>query len=119
AAKVRVVPFNVEFDADRQVWFSDIEMTDVSSFFPFVRFAFARYQPFSVTDAHLSPVVRADFVQLVNDRTATIMAKKGSTKGGKPDGKGDTIHVTVTGISAHNRLGADIVSAMLATAPSP
>jgi hypothetical protein len=104
--KVGVVPFDVTFDANRKVWFADIEMTDVASYFPFVRLAFARYQPFAITDANLSPVVRADFVQLVNDRSATIVPGHG------------VLQVTVSGIAGRNRLGADIVSAMFPP-PSP
>jgi hypothetical protein len=105
---VRVVPFPVTFDTDRQVWFADIEMRDTGSYFPFVRLALSRYQPFSITDAALSPVVRADFVQLVNDRSATAFTQPGS------------VHVSVTGVAGHNRLGADIVAAMLMSmTPAP
>src|SRR5262249_2605336 len=71
-----------------------------------IRFAFARYQPFSVENVYLSSVVRADFVQLVNDRSATIQVLA------------STIHVTVSGVAGRNRLGSDIVKAMF-PAPSP
>ncbi|MDB5076963.1 MAG: hypothetical protein JWO42_3142 [Chloroflexi bacterium] len=62
----------VAFDPDRRLWYSDITIAAGQAYFPFIRLALARYQPFSVDGAHLSPLVLADFMQLTPDRTATV-----------------------------------------------
>jgi hypothetical protein len=56
----------------RRLWYCDIEMNMGEAYFPFVRLALARYQPQSVTNAHLSRVVLVDFAQLMPDRSASI-----------------------------------------------
>ncbi len=80
--KVSVVGFMPEYDWVRRLWFCDIQlnMANLTSYYPFVRLALARYQPNSickavgsaVLDANLSRVVVADFAQLVPDRTLEI-----------------------------------------------
>lgn len=62
----------VEFDPERKLWFADLVVNAGSSYFPFVRLALARFQPFSIEDCHLSRVVLTDFVQLVPDRTLDV-----------------------------------------------
>ncbi len=62
----------VAFDSDRRLWYADITIAAGQAYFPFVRLALARYQPFSVDGAHLSRLVLADFMQLTPDRTATV-----------------------------------------------
>ncbi len=62
----------VAFDPDRRLWYSDITIAAGQAYFPFIRLALARYQPFSVDGAHLSRLVLADFIQLTPDRTATV-----------------------------------------------
>ena len=62
----------MEPDDARDLWYCDIEMDTESAYFPFVRLALARYQPHSIPHAHLSPVVLADTVQTVPDRTLTV-----------------------------------------------
>ncbi|HTO03813.1 MAG TPA: hypothetical protein VL069_08935, partial [Opitutus sp.] len=62
----------VEFDPERKLWFSDIVVQAGLSYFPFIRLALARFQPFSIADCHLSRVVLMDFVQLVPDRTLDV-----------------------------------------------
>ncbi len=77
---VAVAGHPVAFDADRKLWYADIELSSLSdpSYFPFIRLALARYQPDSLgqpfTDGglYLSPIVLADFAQLAPDRAATI-----------------------------------------------
>lgn len=84
-----ICAFEVKPDASRQLWYCDIDMDPGTAYFPFVRLALARYQVNSITGSHLSPVVLADFVQLVPDRTASIV----------PDPKnGNQVIVTVAGI---------------------
>jgi hypothetical protein len=70
---VTICAFDVNPDISRQLWYCDIEMDPGTAYFPFVRLAFARYQVNSIRGAHLSPVVLADFAQLVPDRTASVV----------------------------------------------
>jgi hypothetical protein len=79
---VAVAGHEVEYDEERQLWYSDIELDPGEAYFPFVRLALARYQPISVEvparqgqairNVHLSRVVLAEFIQLAPQRTATI-----------------------------------------------
>ena len=67
-----VLGHQVEFDQERQLWYSDIAIDAGPSYFPFVRLALARYQPMSVRGAQLSKVTLADFIQLTPDRHAWV-----------------------------------------------
>jgi hypothetical protein len=67
-----VAGHDVEFDAARRLWFSDLVVQAGGSYYPFIRLALARFQPSSIEDAHLSRVVLTDFVQLVPDRTLDL-----------------------------------------------
>ena len=78
---------DVSPNLDRQLWFSDIELSPGRAHQPFVRLALARYQPSALPGAELSHVVLADFAQLAPDRTATVTF--GSTPG--------TVRVAVNG----------------------
>jgi hypothetical protein len=72
-ATVHVVGHAVGFDSERKLWYCDIEVDAGSeAAWPFIRLALASYQPNSVANLHLSPVVLADIVQLTPDRTATL-----------------------------------------------
>lgn len=71
-ANVSVVGYPVEYDAVRNLRFADIKIDTTGAYWPFVRLALARFQPKSVDGAHLSKVVRADFIQLPPDREAEI-----------------------------------------------
>jgi hypothetical protein len=77
-AKVSVAGHEVYFDTDRMLWYSDIEIDNGDSYYPFVRLALARYQPHSLDGAHLSRVVVADFMQLAPDRTAVLEVGQGA-----------------------------------------
>ena len=66
--QLEIAPHDVFYDPDRQLWYCDLEIDWGTSYYPFVRLALARYQPVSVSGAHLSHVVLADFMQLVPDR---------------------------------------------------
>ncbi|HET9706603.1 MAG TPA: hypothetical protein VFP85_21330 [Vicinamibacterales bacterium] len=69
---VDVAPHDVFYDADRRLWYCDIEVDFGTTYCPFVRLALARYQPVSVPGAHLSHIVLADFMTLTPDRSLTI-----------------------------------------------
>lgn len=69
-----VAPHEVGYDSDRQMWYADIAVNIPSgSYFPFLRLAVARYQPFSLDGAHLSSAATCDFVQISPDRIAVIV----------------------------------------------
>jgi hypothetical protein len=69
---VDIAPHDVFFDAERRLWYCDIEVTWGASYFPFIRLALARYQPVSLPDVELSHIVLADFMQLVPDRWLNV-----------------------------------------------
>jgi len=64
-----VVGHPVVYDADRDLWFADIEVDDANLYAPFVRLALVRYQPSSIPGAEVSSAVVADPIQLMADRT--------------------------------------------------
>jgi hypothetical protein len=84
---VSVVGHPVRYAAGRDKWYADLVIDPGEAYWPFLRLGLVRFQPFSVANAHISPVVVADFVQLTNRRTAAI------TRPGE-----DQVRVTVTGI---------------------
>lgn len=93
ARKVDVAGHDVGYDSDRKLWYCDVQVTgpngkELASYTPFIRFAFARYQPHSITDAHLSKIVVADYAQLAPGRSVTVT------------GSGNTRTVTVAGHAA-------------------
>jgi hypothetical protein len=69
---VNIAPHDVGYDAERKLWYCDIDLVPKSSYYPFIRLALARYQPVSVNDCHLSNIVLADFMTLPNDRHVSI-----------------------------------------------
>ncbi len=69
---VDVVPHLVRWDADRQLWYSDIVIRPDAEYMPFIRLALARYQPISSDGAHLSPIARTEVIQLLPDRLLTM-----------------------------------------------
>ena len=70
--RVEVVGYRPEYDAERRLWFVDVAFDADEQFWPFVRLAVARYQPYSVNGAHLSQPVRLDFAQLMPTRTSSV-----------------------------------------------
>jgi hypothetical protein len=69
---VSVAAHAVQFDERRKLWFSDVDVDLGQSYFPFLRLVLARYQPSSVRNAHLSPVIVTGFIQLPPNRTVTV-----------------------------------------------
>jgi len=97
----------VGYDAERKLWYCDIEIDAGASYFPMVRLALARFQPNSVANAHLSRVVLADFVQLTANRTASIA---------RASKQSDTLSVAVSGLSyqmLNSAAGSSIVEASI------
>ncbi|MEU7576604.1 hypothetical protein AB0B50_03245 [Streptomyces sp. NPDC041068] len=96
---VDAVAFAPAYHPERRLWYVDIDVdfgsTAVAgtSYFPYVRLALARYQPYSVDPLHLSKVERAEFAQLVPPRSIT----------GHRDG--DRLTLRMTGPATYNELG--------------
>ena len=61
-----------QYSEERGLWYVDIAFSPRATFWPFLRLALARYQPESVAGKHLSLPVRADFVQIAPERTASV-----------------------------------------------
>ena len=66
--RVHVAGYEPGYDTERQLWYANIELDPGRAYFPFVRLALARFHPISVARAELSPVVLADFMQMVPHR---------------------------------------------------
>lgn len=99
-AKAMAIGYPVHFDEERQTWFCDLSIDPGQMYFPFIRLFLARYQPYSVRrdneDVCLSPVVTADFIQLVPERQSTVVFKK--------DDSNSRFTVTVEGTVYNERL---------------
>jgi hypothetical protein len=67
------------YDAQRDLWFVDIDVDPGTAYRPFLRLALARYQPQSAVDLQLSPVVLVDVVQLEPNRIATMSIRDSQT----------------------------------------
>lgn len=61
-----------QYSEERGLWYVDIAFSPRATFWPFLRLALARYQPESLAGQHLSLPVRADFVQVAPERTASV-----------------------------------------------
>lgn len=84
---VTVMGHPVRYSTKRDKWYADLRVDPGEAYWPFLRLALSRFQPWSVPNGHLSRVVVVDFVQLLNQRTAAIS---------RPDE--DVVRVSVTGI---------------------
>ncbi len=69
---VWVLGYEPVFSPERGLWFADIALDPGTAIWPFVRLALTRFQPSSLPEKHLSPVVLTDFVPLPPERTATL-----------------------------------------------
>jgi hypothetical protein len=87
---VSVVGHPVAYNAERRLWYCDLDIDAGAAYFPFLRLALARYQPHAIPGAELSPVVLADFAQLPADRTATVVPGEAA------------VRVTVAGVAGTN-----------------
>ena len=71
---VTVVGHVPQYDETTGRWFADIQLDTGDAYAPFVRLSLVRYQPHSLDRCALSPIVLADIVQPLPDRTATVTA---------------------------------------------
>lgn len=90
---VDIAPHEVHFDAERDLWYSDIPLNfgaQANAYWPFVRLAVARYQPHSLPGLELSPAVLADFAQVAPHRTVSVSQTNGTTWHVQIQGRGYT-----------------------------
>ncbi|MEI5103772.1 hypothetical protein RB200_41455 [Streptomyces sp. PmtG] len=91
------VAYTPSYDRDRRLWYVDIDVDlgtgAATAYFPYVRLALARYQPFSADPLHLSKVERAEFAQLLPPRETT----------GRREG--EQLTVRLSGPASYNELG--------------
>ncbi len=91
--RIRVMGLRPIYDTERRLWHVDVHMLPTNAYNTFVRFALCRYQPDSLPDLEISRVVRAEFAQLLADRTASLSYAA------------NTINITLSGPSTLNKLG--------------
>ncbi len=110
---VRIVPHGVKPDTDRNCWYTDVILENVTTYTPFVRLALVRYQPNSLPGLYVSKVALTDFMQLQPNRAATVTQA------------GQTITVTVSGpglTSEPTKVGNDdarVIEVGFESAPKP
>lgn len=71
-ATASIVPYPVQYDSDKQMWYADIAVNVGLTYTPFVRLALARYQRFALSGMNLSSLVVADIMQVQANRSATV-----------------------------------------------
>jgi hypothetical protein len=70
--EIAVAAYPVALDRDKDLLYADVEIAGFDAYYPFIRLGLARYQKFALTSCELSPIVRAEFVQVTPDRVATV-----------------------------------------------
>jgi hypothetical protein len=96
-----VAPHAVRFNAERNLWFADVQVEPGDAYFPFLRLALGRFQPHSLDDLHLSEVIVSDFVQIPPRRRVEAAVV---------DGNPGQIEVTVLGGAVGTAAGPDGMS---------
>ncbi|MFI1259297.1 hypothetical protein ACH4U6_37260, partial [Streptomyces netropsis] len=96
---VALALFPPVFDESLGLWACDIDvdlgdLADSPAYFPYLRLALARYQPYALDPLHLSKVVPSEFIQLLPDRTVTATM---TTSG--------HFHLELSGPAASNAVG--------------
>lgn len=75
---VTIVAVAPQYDEATRRWYADIALDTGAAYAPFVRLSLVRYQPHSLEQCAVSPVVLADIVQPLPDRTATVSSGGGA-----------------------------------------
>jgi hypothetical protein len=122
-----IAAYRPTWDSHRQAWYCDIAFPTGVAYFPFVRLGLARYQPSSIPNYELSPIVPTAFVQTVPDRTVTCTLTPDGTaelslSGPAPSSSMDTQGTAVAGtnvvvalVETHNPAIADPLLGWTAT----
>jgi hypothetical protein len=69
---VLLLGYQPQYNAQRWLWFVDVDLDPGTTFWPFVRLAVARYQPDSLPGLELGPVALCDFAQLTPERSTSV-----------------------------------------------
>ena len=79
--KARVKVCSIHYSGDRNAWYTDIPINTLNANAPFVRLAFARWQPDALqtpVDLRPSDIVFAEFMQVSPDRWVSVQKLSGS-----------------------------------------
>ncbi len=79
--QVRIKPCAVHYSTERQLWYADVPINTQNCNTSFVRLAFVRWQPDSLTgasEARCSEAVFAEFMQVSPDRWVSVQKRSGS-----------------------------------------
>ncbi|MGA4837841.1 hypothetical protein [Streptomyces sp. G45] len=94
---VDAVAFTPRYHQERRLWYVDVDLDfgagTAPAYFPYLRLALARYQPYAVDPLHLSKVERAEFAQVLPERTLTGRRV------------GDQLTVRMAGPAPYNEIG--------------
>ncbi|MFJ2578092.1 hypothetical protein [Kitasatospora aureofaciens] len=108
--------YQVEFDEQGDRWYADLDLSPVvsSSYFPFVRLALARYQPYTATDVPaVSQTVLTEPVQLPPHRRLVVTRSAGQATvvldGLGPGGPGNLVRTELQVRDAVVTTAADVV----------
>jgi hypothetical protein len=104
--KVAAVGHLPRYDTKRGLWYCDVDIEAGNSYFPMVRLALARYQPYSIPGVHLSRVVVPEWIQLVPERTATVS-----------EASGGRVRITLKGPGGYTAMAKDWMGDSAAEAP--
>ncbi|MET4658260.1 hypothetical protein ABID80_001970 [Streptomyces sp. PvP037] len=69
---VTVVGFAPRFDPEGNRWYCDLDLDTGDACLPFLRLALVRFQPDSIPEAEISPVVVSDLVRTLPDRELRV-----------------------------------------------
>jgi hypothetical protein len=92
----KIVAVSPIYDKERKLWRADFSIDPQKSYMPFIRLALARYQANSIATCELSPVVLAEFAQLLPDRTTSLSYTPSDNR---------LVIVTVQGVFYQSRSG--------------
>jgi hypothetical protein len=91
-------------------WYADIQIDPAYAYCPFVRLGLARYQPHALEPLRMSPIVATSFIQLLPERTTTIVPGKGKDSSHTFDVilSGSTLGAAGTADSSHSTFSVRI-----------
>ncbi len=67
-----VALFDVQYDEELDLWFTDIQLATGGAYTPFVRLALCRWQPYALSRLNNSNVVLCDFIQQLPERNLVL-----------------------------------------------
>jgi hypothetical protein len=80
-----VIPYLPQYEEETGSWYIDVECRPPAEY-TFIQFSLVTYQAHSIPGCHVSPIQRADMVQLLPNRWLSVCRGRG----------GDSLHIRVT-----------------------